>query len=262
MAKMDETVTRDTGEIHCHLSGASASASVHKLHTSQKKDKGLRNQGKDTYRCYRCNGRGHISDDCRFKDETCYRCGKLGNIKAACRSNSTQKSHKKMNGNKKHFIKDRRVHQMSATGCQQQWQLWRLWLEWWVTYSRCHKPTENRTNMIWVAPRVAGQHLKMEVNTGSAYSVIPLSVYKEIFQKQELQPTSVTLQSYMGELVVPVGKLRIKVQYKQQKAKLDLYVIEGGREVLFGRDWFWEISLDWGRSTLSRELGKYASICR
>ena len=117
---------------------------------------------------------------------------------------------------------------------------------------------KNRTNMIWVSPRVAGQHLKMEVDTGSAYSVIPLSVYKEMFQKQELQPTSVTLQTYMGELLAPVGKLRVKVQCKQQKAKLDLYVIEGGREVLFGRDWLWEISMDWGRSTLSRALGKHA----
>ena len=87
------------------------------------------------------------------------------------------------------------------------------------------KPT-NRTNMIWVTPWVAGQHLKMEVDTRSAYSVIPLSVYKEMFQKQELQPSSVSLQTYMGELVVPVGKLRVKV--------------------LFGRDWLWEISLDWG----------------
>ena len=73
MAKMDETATRDTWELHCHPSGASASASVHKLHTSQKKYKGILNQGKDTYRCYMCNGRGHISDDCRFKDETRHR---------------------------------------------------------------------------------------------------------------------------------------------------------------------------------------------
>ena len=64
---------------------------------------------------------------------------------------------------------------------------------------------KNRTNMIWITPRVAEQHLKMEVDTGSAYSIIPLSVYKEMFKKQELQPTSVTLQTYMGELVAPVG---------------------------------------------------------
>ncbi len=67
----------------------------------------------------------------------------------------------------------------------------------------------------------------------------------------------------MGELVVSVGKLRVKVQYKQQKAKLDLYVIEGGREVLFGRDWLWEISLDWGEIHSLKSVGetrKYMSV--
>ena len=159
-AKMDETTTRDTGELHCHPSGASASASVHKLHTSQKKDKGMRDQGKNTYKCYRCNGSGHISDDCRFKDETCHRCGKLGHIKAACRSNSTQKSHKKMDGHKKHFIKDRRVHQMSAAkqdvsssdSCDD--YEWSDGLHTLDAINQLSKP-KNRTNMIWVTPRVA-----------------------------------------------------------------------------------------------------------
>ena len=54
---------------------------------------------------------------------------------------------------------------------------------------------------------------------------------------KELEPTSVTLKTHMGELVVPVGKLRVNVQYKQQKAKQVIYVTEGGRKVLFGRDW-------------------------
>ena len=117
--------------------------------------------------------------------------------------------------------------------------------------------------MIWVTPRVAGQHLKMEVDTRSAYSVIPLSVYKEMLQKQELQPTSVTLQTYMGEQVVPGGKLRVNVQYRQHKAKLDLYIIEGGWEVLFSRDWLWEISLDWGEIHSLKSVGetrKYISV--
>ena len=38
-AKINETATGGTGELHCHPSGASASASINKLHTSQKKDK-------------------------------------------------------------------------------------------------------------------------------------------------------------------------------------------------------------------------------
>ena len=171
-----------------------------------------------------------------------------------------------MDGNKKDFI-NRRVHQMSTAkqdvsssdSCDD--YEWRDGLHTLDAINQLSKPN-NRTNMIWITPRVAGQHLKMEVDTRPAYSVIPLSVYKEMFQNQGLQPTSVILETYMGELVVPVGKLCIKMQCKQQKAKLHLYVIECGREVLFGRDWLWEISQDWGRSTLSRALWKHASICR
>ena len=80
----------------------------------------------------------------------------------------------------------------------------------------------NRTDIIWTTLRVAGQPLKMEVDTGSAYSVIPHRVYKEMFQKRQLQPTPVTLRTYMGELVVPEGKLRVQVKHKKQKVKLDL----------------------------------------
>ena len=115
-----------------------------------------------------------------------------------------------MDGNEKSFIKDRRVHQMSAAkqnvsssdSCDE--YEWSDGLHTLDAINQLSKP-KNMTNMIWVAPRVAGQYLKMEVDTGSAYSVIPLSVYKELFQKQELQRTSVTLQTYMGELVVQLA---------------------------------------------------------
>ena len=100
------------------------------------------------------------------------------------------------------------------------------------TLDAVHQLTKpkNRIDMIWTTLRVAGQPLKIEVDTGSAYSVIPHHVYKEM----------------LGELVVPEGKLRVQVKHKKQKVKLDLYVIKGGRQVLFGRDWFWEIKLDLG----------------
>ena len=52
---------------------------------------------------------------------------------------------------------------------------WSEWLHTLDATNQLSKP-KNRTNMIWVTPRVAGQHLKIEVDTKSAYSVIPLSV--------------------------------------------------------------------------------------
>lgn len=34
--------------------------------------------------CYRCNGNGHRSDECRFKDAECHQCKKKGHIAKAC----------------------------------------------------------------------------------------------------------------------------------------------------------------------------------
>lgn len=36
--------------------------------------------------CYRCSGKGHKPDDCRFKDVECHECNKKGHIAKACRS--------------------------------------------------------------------------------------------------------------------------------------------------------------------------------
>ena len=56
------------------------------------------------YICYRCNGRGHRLDDCRFKDKICHGCGKPGHIKAVCRSGDKNK----------HYKTSKKVNQMSA----------------------------------------------------------------------------------------------------------------------------------------------------
>lgn len=36
--------------------------------------------------CYRCSGKGHMPDDCRFKDVACHECNRKGHIAKACRS--------------------------------------------------------------------------------------------------------------------------------------------------------------------------------
>lgn len=39
-----------------------------------------------TKQCYRCNGKGHRPDECKFKDAECHECNKKGHIAKACRS--------------------------------------------------------------------------------------------------------------------------------------------------------------------------------
>ncbi|KAI5624616.1 hypothetical protein C0J50_15842 [Silurus asotus] len=85
----------------------------------------------------------------------------------------------------------------------------------------------------------------MELDTGSALSVISAADYQRLFSKIPLQNTSVILKTYTGEKVSPKGKLQVIVKYKGHQQQLYLYVLENGGPALFGREWLRKIPLDW-----------------
>ena len=57
---------------------------------------------------------------------------------------------------------------------------------------------------IWVTPKVNGQTLKMELDTGSAVSTLPVQKNEEM------------LKTYSGEEIAPEGKVHVRVQYKNK----------------------------------------------
>ena len=102
------------------------------------------------------------------------------------------------------------------------------------------------SNVIWVDLKVEGKPLKMELDTGSAVSIIPHDLYMEKFNDKPLHKTDLMLKTYTGENITPVGVLKANVEYKdQQPLLLDLYVVKSKGPVLMGRDWLYKIRLDW-----------------
>ena len=86
----------------------------------------------------------------------------------------------------------------------------------------------------------------MELDTGSAVSIIPHDLYMEKFNEKPLQETELMLKTYTGENIIPVGVLKANVEYKdQQPLLLDLYVVKNKGPVLMGRDWLHKVRLDW-----------------
>jgi hypothetical protein len=45
------------------------------------------------------------------------------------------------------------------------------------------------------------------------------------------------LKTYLGEKIIPEGVMHVNVQYNNQSANLDLYVVQKGGPPLFGREW-------------------------
>lgn len=87
--------------------------------------------------------------------------------------------------------------------------------------------------------------MRMEIDTGSAVSLISDAVYKKNFQNIPLKPSSLILKTYTGEPVRTKGMIRVTVQGKGQKAELTLHVVKGNFPSLLDRSWLEEIKLDW-----------------
>jgi len=102
-----------------------------------------------------------------------------------------------------------------------------------------------KDDVIWVTPVVEGIPVKMELDTGSAVTIISKEDYEEKFNTLKLQATDMRLRTYTGEKIKPLGVLRVTVEINNQREKLSLVVVDRGSTPLFGRDWLKVLKLNW-----------------
>ena len=77
----------------------------------------------------------------------------------------------------------------------------------------------------------------MELDTGSAVSVINKQQFDEYFPEMKTRYTSVILKTYSGEEISPLGIVDIDVEYNGQQHTFPLFVVKNGGPALFGRQW-------------------------
>ena len=239
-----ETAARDAVELrHQHRPD-----SVHKLSKRTPIPAKHKNVNKA---CFRCDRPNHTPDQCHFKEETCRFCSKKGHIERAC---LIKKAQQNRNQSKKHISNKKSVKSVEEEEL--------------LTVSI---NTVKRSDVISVAPKIEGKHLQMELDTGSAISVIPIRTYKELFSHKPLSETKTRLKTYSGETITPAGIINVLVNYEGQEHNLDLFVVKKDSPSLFGRAWLKHIKLDWnsikflqtGKSTednVQELLQKYSQI--
>ena len=213
-----ETAARDAVELrHQHRPD-----SVHKLSKRTPIPAKHKNVNKA---CFRCDRPNHTPDQCHFKEETCRFCSKKGHIERACLSKKAQQNR---NQSKKHISNKKSVKSVEEEEL--------------LTVSI---NTVKRSDVISVTPKMEGKHLQMELDTGSAISVIPIRTYKELFSHKPLSETKTRLKTYSGETITPAGIINVLVNYEGQEHNLDLFVVKKDSPSLFGRAWLKHIKLDW-----------------
>ena len=85
----------------------------------------------------------------------------------------------------------------------------------------------------------------MELDTGSAVSVLPYKQDKEHFGYVKLSKSLVTLKTYTGQKITPKGEMKSNVKVKGQEKQLTLQVVETPGPALFDPN---SAELGWNQS--------------
>ena len=191
--------------------------------------------------CYRCGRSNHAATDCRFEDAVCHNCGKKGHLARVCRSRRQGQAGKKKNRTY-HKTKWVQQQQPDIDESSEDSDLPLLHVE-----DRSNHP-------ITVEIEVNNRKLLMEVDTGAAVSIISEETQKKLFPGATLEKSSIGLRTYTLEPMTILGQISVQVKYGEQGHSLPLTVVAGKGPSLLGRNWMYQIQLDWktiGLATLN-----------
>ena len=220
-----EAATKDTKQLQTVVSASSVP--VHKV----KETEGLSPNTK----CYRCGKPNHKAPECRFKDSVCTKCNKKGHLAKVCYSRTPQKASGHSSQSRSNPVQTNTV--ISNTQVLEEYQL----------FSIQQAGIGSHIDPLTVSITINGKSIPMEIDTGSAVSIISESIYKNFFEAQTtetLQQMEAKLCTYSGEHLPVKGKLTCEVSYEGHSYTLPLIVLTGEGPTLLGRDWMQHIQLD------------------
>ncbi|KAL3184399.1 hypothetical protein MRX96_031949 [Rhipicephalus microplus] len=118
-----------------------------------------------------------------------------------------------------------------------------------------------------VEVQIAGQLVKMQVDTGAAVSLVPECVYRQLKQPPQLAKCEMKLKTYGGATLQVKGQAEVLVDYKGQRKVLPIIAVPGEKPALLGRDWIANLGMDLNsihevhaQPSVDSILSRYASI--
>lgn len=114
------------------------------------------------------------------------------------------------------------------------------------------------SSAVYVFINVNNQRVRMSVDSGTKETLMPISVFKDLFPKARLRPCQVVLASVEGEHIKVIGEYDVEVMDTNGKLHdLKLVIIDSRklRVPLVGRRWLDRICPGW-RHTLFSMLGE------
>lgn len=199
-------------------------------------------------KCYRCEGR-HAANNCPFIRAKCHGCGKRGHLKKVCRQSKASQS-----------TKDQPLNAMQADSSEESDE------DGDPTVPLFSVGTKSDRKPIMVDLEIDNREVSMELDTGSAVSVMSETTYTKLLSHVSLEKTPLKLHTFTGEKVTPLGMFYAQVRLGSQEERLPLYVTPGKGPTLLGREWLNRIQLNWpllrlqSQPSLQEVLDKHSTV--
>ncbi len=185
--------------------------------------------------CRHCGRNNHDSADCFFRDAECRNCGEKGHLAAICGHSKSTKPARRSQATQRRKLKTGSAKWVEEDFCNSAESSEEL-----PIYTLTNNNTPLHANLL-----LNGTVVRMEVDTGAAVSLMPISKFRVFFPHSSLRQSRVTLRTYTGELMEVQGEVVMEVQYSEQKKSLPLVIVAGNGPTLPGRNWLQHIQLDW-----------------
>lgn len=154
-----------------------------------------------------------MRSQCRFRDVRCNVCDKKGHIAKVCRSKS----------------------QNSSTDQVQSQEMPASEVDFVQSLNQVSNVPSTGKKLIEV--RIDGRRLKMELDTGAPCGLIGEAELRRIKPNFTLLPTDRHFSSYTGHRINCLGRLPVQVSVGSTTRRLNIYVVSGESDSLFGREW-------------------------
>ena len=174
----------------------------------------------NSYACFSCGNAGHVRSKCKFRNATCRNCNTRGHIARACRKNGVNAVCVEEEATEEPLLEEDELYMVYDVNA--------------ISRSEISVPLKIQNN-----------NCSMQLDTGCALSLAPMSFFKRVCPDVDMQPTNVLLSTPTGETVHPLGEAYVKVEYSGLQHSLPLLVVQEGTSALFGRNWLMDIKLDW-----------------
>ncbi|CAB3228715.1 unnamed protein product [Arctia plantaginis] len=174
--------------------------------------------------CYRCGG-DHSASKCTWINASCNYCHRIGHIKKMCL---------KLKNSQKVNLVDVEESEQDVVQFVSESEIKYVVNNCLIT----NTAKDNDSSKFLVSVNFGKVNLYMELDTGSAVSVISKQDYTKKFPELTLIKTNVKLCTYSNHYLHVLGLIKVTASVGTEKCEnLNLYVVEGTRLPLLGREW-------------------------